>query len=187
MTTVFTRTDDRLGEFALRHVDPIADAELLHRWVTHPKSVFWLMGDARLPDVVREFQAIAARTDHDALLGLHSGRQAFLVERYDPRRELGHLYPVQPGDVGMHFLVAPTGTPVRGFTRAVIVTVMELLFSDPRTHRVVVEPDVRNTAVHALNAHVGFRVVDTVHLPSKDAYLSMCTREQYETARGANR
>ena len=32
-------------------------------------------------------------------------------------------YDPQPGDVGMHFLVAPTDTPVHGFTRAVITTV----------------------------------------------------------------
>jgi RimJ/RimL family protein N-acetyltransferase len=64
---------------------------------------------------------------------------------------------------------------------------MELLFSDPRTHRVVVEPDVRNKAVHAVNAAAGFRVLATVSLPGKDAYLSTCTREQYDLARGVSR
>ncbi|GII24028.1 GNAT family N-acetyltransferase [Planosporangium mesophilum] len=184
--TVFTHAHQRLGEFTLRAVDPVADADLLHRWVTHPRSAYWLMQQATLADVVREYQTVAARPGHDALLGLHEGRPAFLVERYDPHHELGGVYPVQPGDVGMHFLVAPTDTPVAGFTRAVIVTVMELLFADPRTRRVVVEPDVRNTAVHALNAYVGFRVVNTVRLPNKTAYLSICTREQYEAARGAH-
>ena len=43
---VFSRTDERLGEFALRPVDPAADAPLLHRWVTHPKSAFWMMSEA---------------------------------------------------------------------------------------------------------------------------------------------
>ncbi|SDZ29709.1 Protein N-acetyltransferase, RimJ/RimL family [Micromonospora pattaloongensis] len=181
--TVFTRTDERLGKFTVRPVDPFGDAALLHRWVTHPKSAYWLMQDADEAAVVREYATIAARPDHDAFLGLHEGRPAFLVERYDPGRELGGVYDVQPGDVGMHFLVAPTDTPVHGFTRAVIVTVMELLFADPATRRVVVEPDVRNTAVHALNAYVGFRVVDTVRLPTKDAYLSICTRDQYEASR----
>ena len=62
----------------------------------------------------------------------------------------------------MHFLCAPTDAPVHGFTRAVITTVMALAASPTRpTRRVVVEPDVRNTAVHALNAAVGFGVVGT--------------------------
>lgn len=187
MSIVFTRTDRWLGEFALRPVDPAGDAPLLHRWVTHPRSAFWLMSDATVDDVEREYAKIAARPDHDAFLGLHEGNPAFLVERYDPAGELGHLYPAHPGDVGMHFLVAPPDTPVHGFTRAVIVTVMELLFADPATHRVVVEPDVRNTAVHALNAYVGFRVLGTVHLPQKDAYLSVCTRQDYESSPGARR
>ncbi|UCM87150.1 GNAT family N-acetyltransferase [Streptomyces marincola] len=183
---IFAKQVDRLGEFAFRHVDPDADAELLHRWLTHPKSAFWLMGDAALDDVRREFRAIADTPGHDALLGLHNGEPAFLAERYDPAAEpVGGVYEVVPGDVGMHFLVAPTDTPLRGFTRAVITTVMELLFADPATRRVVVEPDVRNKAVHALNAAVGFHVAATVPLPGKEAYLSICTRESYTPATAA--
>ncbi len=48
--------------------------------------------------------------------------------------------------------------------------------------RVVVEPDVRNTAVHELNAAVGFTVAGEVELPDKRALLSFCTREDYEAA-----
>nr|WP_180218076.1 GNAT family N-acetyltransferase [Streptomyces albus] len=174
-----------MGTFALRPVDPLTDAELLHTWVTHPKSVFYLLQDATLPDVEREFMDIAASPHHDAFLGLHNGEPAFLMERYDPARvELAGLYAHQPGDVGMHFLCAPTDKPVHGFTRAVITTVMAMLFSDPDTRRVVVEPDIRNTAVHALNEAVGFRAETTLTKPEKEALLSFCTREQFLTATG---
>ncbi|MBO8193981.1 acetyltransferase [Streptomyces oryzae] len=184
-TAVHTRTDEQLGTFSLRPVDPLTDAELLHRWVTHPKSAFYLLQDATLPDVEREFMSIAASPYHDAFLGFHNGEPAFLMERYDPRHvELAGLYPHQPGDTGMHFLCAPTEQPVHGFTRAVITTVMAMLFADPDTHRVVVEPDVRNTAVHALNEAVGFRVDSTLTKPEKEALLSFCTREQFRTATG---
>ena len=184
--TLHTRTDPRLGRFVLRPVDPAGDAELLHTWVTDPKSAFWLMQEASLPDVEREFTDIAASEHHDAYLGLHEGEPRFLMERYDPAHvELKGLYEAQPGVVGMHFLCAPTDTPVHGFTLAVITTVMDMLFADPDTRRVVVEPDVRNTAVHALNEAVGFRIERTIAKPEKDAYLSMCTREQFEDARKA--
>ncbi|AEW98695.1 GNAT family N-acetyltransferase [Streptantibioticus cattleyicolor] len=186
--TVFTRHDDRLGAFALRPLDPHADAPLLHRWVTHPKAVFWMMQDADVDRVALEYTAIADHPHHDAFLGLHQGTPAFLVERYDPARvELTGLYDARPGDVGMHFLCAPTDHPLPGFTRAVITTVMEFLFTDPAARRVVVEPDVRNTAVHALNAAVGFRPVATVHKPEKDALLSICTRDQFLATRGVTR
>ncbi|RKT04822.1 RimJ/RimL family protein N-acetyltransferase [Streptomyces sp. 3211.6] len=181
--TLFTRTDPALGTFAIRPLDPFADAELLHAWVTHPKAAFWMMQDATLTDVEREYVRITAHEHHQAFLGLHEGRPAFLMERYDPARlELVGLYDAQPGDVGMHFLVAPTDTPLPGFTRAVITTVMAALFADPATERVVVEPDVRNTAVHALNEAVGFVPEGPVTKPEKEALLSFCTRAQFEAA-----
>ncbi|WP_091108343.1 GNAT family N-acetyltransferase [Micromonospora citrea] len=180
------RVDDRLGEFALCALDPDAHAALLHRWVTHPKAAFWLMQDADVARVAEEYRRIAAHPHHDAFLGLHDGRPAFLAERYDPARvELVGLYDAADGDVGMHFLCAPADTPVHGFTHAVITTVMTWLFADPATRRVVVEPDVRNTAVHALNAAVGFTVVGRIAKPEKDALLSVCTRAQFEAATGA--
>ncbi|ATO17569.1 GNAT family N-acetyltransferase [Micromonospora sp. WMMA2032] len=180
---VFTRLDERLGEFALRPLDVDADAALLHRWVTHPKAAFWLMQDADVAGVAEEYRRIAAHPHHDAYLGSWRGRPAFLAERYDPARvELVGLYEPEPGDVGMHFLCAPTDTPAHGFTRAVLTTVMAWLFADPATRRVMVEPDVRNTAVHALNAAVGFTVVGEIRKPEKDALLSVCTRERFRAA-----
>lgn len=174
-----------LGALSLRPLDPLSDAELLHSWVTHPKAAHWMMQDARLEDVEREYMRIAAHEHHDAFIGLHDGEPAFLMERYDPRYvELVGLYEPEPGDVGMHFLVAPTDTPVHGFTRAVITAVMESLFADPRTRRVVVEPDVSNTAVHALNEAVGFVPVREIQKPEKRALLSFCTREQFLASRG---
>ncbi|MBM7438999.1 GNAT family N-acetyltransferase [Streptomyces sp. HB132] len=185
-----------LGTFTVRPMDTTpgraggrSDAEVVHSWVTHPRSAYWLMGDARLEDVEREYAAIAAHPHHDAFIGLHDGEPAFLMERYDPTEvELKGLYEAEPGDIGMHFLVAPPETPVHGYTLAVITTVMKTLFADPATRRVVVEPDVTNTAVHALNKAVGFEVVREIAKPEKRALLSACTREQFEAATtGADR
>ncbi|MBO1334207.1 GNAT family N-acetyltransferase [Streptomyces sp. VRA16 Mangrove soil] len=174
-----------VGRLTLRPLDPAADAELLHRWVTDPKAAFWLMQDAKPEDVEREYTAIAAHPHHDAFLGLHDGEPTFLMERYDPAHvELVGLYEPEPGDIGMHFLTAPSGTRIPGFTRAVITAVMEHLFADPSVRRVVVEPDVRNTAVHALNEAVGFVPEREIDKPEKRALLSFCTREQFEKATG---
>lgn len=179
MTQVFARTDERLGRFAVRPVVP-GDAPLLHTWVTHQKAAFWQMQECAVADVAEQYRAIDESSRHDAYLGLHEAEPAFLAERYDPAYDaVGRVYDVRPGDVGMHFLAAPADAPVHGFTRAAIVTVMAMLFSDEATERVVVEPDVRNTAVHALNAAVGFRVAATVTLPDKRALLSFCARDDF--------
>ncbi|MEF3116223.1 GNAT family N-acetyltransferase [Streptomyces chrestomyceticus] len=184
---LFSRTHASLGEFALRPVDPAGDAELLHGWVTHPKAVYWMMQDADLAAVEAEFARIDADPYHDAFIGLHNGVPAFLMERYDPaHREVTEVHEAAPGDIGMHFLTAPTDTPVHGFTLAVITTVMDALFAEPGTRRVVVEPAVGNTAVHALNKAVGFEIERTVTLPKGEAYLSTCTRDQFLAARGEN-
>lgn len=173
-----------LGAFTTRPVDPAADAPLLHRWLADPKSVFWLMRRASVDEVAAAYARIAAHPHHDAFLGLYQGTPAFLVERYDPARvELAGRYPARPGDVGMHFLTAPADAPIPGFTLAVLITVMDLLFADPAASRAVVEPDVRNTAVHRLNAAVGFRVEGVLELPGKSALLSTCTHAQYYEAR----
>lgn len=181
--TVHTRRDPRLGDFTLRALDPDGDAPLLHRWVTQPKAAFWLMQDADVAQVAAEYRRIADHPHHEAYLGWHEGEPVFLAERYDPAHvELVGRYDVRPGDVGMHFLCAPTESPVHGFTHAVITTVLDWLFADPATGRVVVEPDVRNTAVHALNAAMGFQVVGPVELPAKTALLSICTRAAFRAA-----
>jgi RimJ/RimL family protein N-acetyltransferase len=64
----------------------------------------------------------------------------------------------------------------------VITAVMTELFADPATARVVVEPDVGNKAVHALNAAVGFVPDREIQKPEKKALLSFCTRELFEKA-----
>lgn len=177
-----------IGEFEVRPVEPARDAQLLHGWLTHPKSFYWLMTDYSLADVEREFTEIAASPHYEAFLGSHDGEPSFLFMRYDPAHvELVGLYEHLPGDVGMHFLCAPTDRPVHGFTLAVITTVMECCFADATVERVVVEPDVQNEAVHALNAAVGFQVVGKVTKPEKEALLSICTRAAFDAVRGERR
>jgi len=167
-------------------LDVERDLALLHAWVTHPRSVFWMMQDATRDDVRREYDGIAADPHHHAYLGRVDGRPAFLVETYDPAYSpLADLPELQPGDLGMHVLVEPPdGDPVRGFTTQVFAAVLEHCFADPAVRRVVVEPDARNTAIRRKNAEAGFVELREVALPGKTAMLSACTREEYEAAAG---
>lgn len=171
--------------FMFRDVDPAADAPLLHNWVTQPYASFWGMLSASVEDVARDYAAIQASGHHRALLGLDGGAPAFLMEEYLPASSpLSAVYPVRPGDMGMHLLVAPpSGAPEAGFTTAVMDAVLARLFAKPGVDRIVVEPDIRNTRIHALNERLGFHPANVVALPDKDALLSFCTRADYLTAR----
>lgn len=164
----------------LETLDPVRDLALLHAWVTHPRSVFWGMQDATPQQVHDEYARIADDPHHHAMLGRADGTPAFLMERYDPAHSpLSALPELRPGDVGMHVLVAPTDTPVHGFTSAVMRRVMEECFADPTVRRVVVEPDALNHRIAVLNAAVGFVVAREVELPDKTAALSFCRREDF--------
>lgn len=173
--------------FTFRCFDPDADAQLLHSWVTRPYASFWGMQSATVADVVAEYSKIQSSGHHHALLGLDDGVPAFLMEEYLPvRSPLAGLYAVQPGDIGMHLLVAPpAGPPRTGYTAAVMEAVLDRLFAKDRVERVVVEPDARNHKIHVLNERLGFRPAGEVALPDKQALLSFCTREAFHTARAA--
>lgn len=170
--------------FTLRPVRPDADAALLHSWFSQDYAAFWQMLDAGVGDVRREHEAIAASDHHQALLGFDDGTPVFLMERYDPAQSpIAGCYEATTADVGMHLLVAPPELPMPGFTRAVVSAVLDHLFDDPAVERVVVEPDIRNHKIQALNAAAGFRPAKNIELPDKTALLSICTRTDYAAAR----
>lgn len=174
-------------KFEFHPVDPQADAGLLHSWMRQEYAVFWGMNSASVEDVRAEYAGIAANPHHDAWLVHDAGTPAFLMESYAPAHSpLAGTYPILPGDRGMHLLMGPPDAPRRGYTAAAFQAVMEFLFTDPSVDRVVVEPDVRNTKIHRLNARMGFEPQENITLPDKTALLSFCTRAQFRDATHLN-
>lgn len=174
-------------KFSFRPVDPQADAALLHSWVRRDYARFWGMTKATVADVQAEYAGIAANPHHQAWLVLDGDSPAFLAESYDPAHSpLAGTYPIQPGDLGMHVLMGPPDRPRRGYTTAAFGALLAFLFQDPAVERIVVEPDVRNTKIHALNARMGFEPHSRIELPDKTALLSFCTRAQFQAARGTS-
>ena len=174
--------------FTIVPVDADRDAALLHDWMRRDYARFWGMLDAPQDAVLAEYIRIAEDPHHHAWLGLDDGSPAFLMESYAPAHSpLSGHYAVQPGDTGMHLLAGPAERPRPGFTTQVFRSVMDFLFTYERTQRIVVEPDVRNAKIAALNARMGFVPAGTISLPDKEALLSFCTREDYHRAlRGLN-
>lgn len=168
----------------LEPLDVERDLDLLHAWVTHPRSVYWMMQDATRDDVRNEYDGIVADPHHDAWLGRVDGRPAFLAETYDPAHSpLADLPELRHGDLGMHVLVAPPAGPaVPGLTTAVFDAVMAHCFADPAVRRVVVEPDARNDRIRAKNLAAGFVEIREIPLPGKTAMLSVCTRDSWSSS-----
>lgn len=189
-TTVHTfTTTTRLGEVTIEPVVPARDAELVQGWLAHPASSYWQMGDLRVDDVREYLAGVQARPHEAAWLGRLDGEPTFLTETYDPAQVvLDGVHDAEPGDLGMHLLVAPPATPRHGLTDAVMTAVMRFCLSDGPgpgrgAARVVVEPDVGNRKIAAKNAAAGFRVLREVDLGrgahAKRAALSVATRADF--------
>lgn len=178
---VLVRHDAEFGEFWLRRLALPDDAPLIHSWVSRDYAAYWGLAGRSLEQVLEAYVEIARHAD--VYLGFLRDTPMFLVECYDPsQHEIGKHYTAEPGDRGMHVLVAPPETRRAGFTWAVFRTVMEFLFVDAMVKRVVVEPDVRNQRIHKLNLRAGFRYQAIVTLSNKVAHLAFCTRAHYFAA-----
>jgi siderophore synthetase component len=154
------------------------DMPIVQRWVSQERAGYWGLVGQSLEQVTTAYREIVRRAQ--VYLGFHEDAPSFLVECYDPAEDgLGAHYSVQPGDRGMHILVAPAVVPRSGFTWACFSTVMDFMFDDPSTQRVVVEPDIRNSKIHALNRRARFAYQKVIELPGKSAHLAFCTRERY--------
>lgn len=157
-------------------VDPDRDAAVVQSWLAHPASSWWEMGDLDVDGVRDYLTGVQADPAQAAWLGRRDGEPCFLAETYDPSAVLlTDVWAAEPGDVGMHLLVAPVpaGGRVHGLTSAVMRTVVEHCRDALGARRIVVEPDVRNTAVQAKNAEVGFRALREVDVDGKRALLSV--------------
>ncbi|HMI85426.1 MAG TPA: GNAT family N-acetyltransferase [Polyangiaceae bacterium] len=170
-----------LGRFSLLPLRLPDDIPTIHAWVNDERARFWGMEGKTTDQVACAYAEILLHAD--VFLGFHEDRAAFLLERYSPLHDaIGKHYAVLPGDLGMHVLVAPSEQRISGFTRGVFAVVTEFLFCDPTVGRIVVEPDIRNRKIHALNHWVGFRYDKVVELPNKTAHLAFCTRAQHAAA-----
>ncbi|MDX1755929.1 MAG: GNAT family N-acetyltransferase [Marinobacter sp.] len=184
MTTTYRHQHPTLGDFTLRPLALPDDLPQIHTWLSADHARFWGMQDMSQDDLSRFYTRLRATGEGDAFIGYHQGRPAFLMETYHPEHSpLAEHYPVQPGDLGMHILVAPSERRIAGFTRGVFTVIMAFLFEGLNARRVVVEPDTRNDRIHTLNRFAGFVYDKVIELPDKTAHLAFCTREQFEQAR----
>jgi RimJ/RimL family protein N-acetyltransferase len=172
-----------LGGFDIRPLDVPIDAATLHGWFVEERAAFWNMRDWSVAQVAAFYQAIDDSLHAQAWLASQQGIPAFLIESYDPaHEEIGEHYDVQPGDLGMHLFVGTPATRERGYTRRVFQTLMTFLFERLGATRIVVEPDARNTRIHALNRAMGFVYASDVAFREKTASLAFCTRADFYTA-----
>ncbi|MFF9977056.1 GNAT family N-acetyltransferase [Streptomyces erythrochromogenes] len=167
---VYTQLVEGFGTVTVTPVDPAADADLIHGWVTQERARFWGMGEASR-ELVREiYEDVDRRTTHHAFIVAREGEPVALFQTYECAEDrVSECYDALPGDVGVHLLISPSeGTPQPGFSAILLEAFFSFVFSDPATRRVVAEPDARNTKAIARLERTGFVLGPEVVLPEID-------------------
>jgi penicillin amidase len=171
-----------LGVLRLIPVNPAADAALLHRFVTARHTTFWGMSGYTVDEVREVYEFLDSLTTHHAYLIVLDDEPIGIFQTYEPAADpVGERYPAQPGDIGMHLLLAPPGRPPRGLVDALGPACARFLFSDPAKDRIVVEPDVRNDAALRRLRTEGFELSAEIDMPDKRAQLAFLSRARFES------
>jgi hypothetical protein len=188
--TVHEQAVDGFGTVRIRPLDARADAEVVHRWVSEERAAYWGMTGLTRDQVAGIYAHMDTLDTHHAFLVLHDGDPAALLQTYEPAADrVGECYDVQPGDIGMHLLMAPAGPDGArpGWTGALVSAVIAYVLLGLDRRRIVVDPDVRNEKAIARLLRQGFEAgpvvvlpevdLPDVYLPAKRAQLGFLSRE----------
>jgi hypothetical protein len=178
------------GTVRVLPLDPHADAEVIHRWVSEERAAFWGMNGLSQDQVAEIYAHLATLETHHAYLVERDGEPAALLQTYEPEADrVGECYDVRPGDIGVHLLLAPAGAEGArpGWTSALLGAITAYVLLGLDRQRIVVDPDVRNEKAVARFRKQGFTDgpavvlpeidIPDVYLPEKHAQLAFLPRE----------
>jgi penicillin amidase len=178
------------GTVRILPLDPHADLDAVHGWVTEERAVFWGMTGFTKEQVLETYVHLDTLDTHHAFLAVVDGEPAALLQTYDPEADrVSECYEVEPGDIGVHVLIAPAGPGGArpGFSTALLTAFTSYVLTGQDRRRVVVDPDERNEKAIARFARHGFEPgplvvlpeidLPDVQLPEKRARLAFLTRK----------
>ncbi|SDS81916.1 Siderophore synthetase component [Brevibacterium sandarakinum] len=177
----------------IRAMDPARDTQNIHVWLSHPRAHYWQMTELDESGVHNYLSGVHDSADDNGWVGSVDGIDCFYVETYVPSTLIPHdVIPTGFDDIGMHLLVAPPdGDGVRGLTNRIMAEVIDFCLRPSEQggrggRRVIVEPDVRNTAILEKNRAAGFSPVREATImmgqERKRALISICTHEDFESS-----
>lgn len=183
-TVVDERDVPGLGVLTTTVLDPDADLDTVHAWVTQPHTGFWGLGGLSREELRETYAFVDGLPSHHAFLLRRDGLPVALLQTYEPEHDpVGDCYDVAPGDLGLHFLLGARGRPTPGFSSLLMGAALDALFEPPAARRVVIEPDARNERAVARAVRLGFEPGPVVDLPHKRAQLAFLTRERWAALR----
>ncbi|MFE5920645.1 GNAT family N-acetyltransferase [Streptomyces sp. NPDC056468] len=178
------------GTVRVLRLDPEADAEVVHGWVSQERAAFWGMNGLTRDQVAGIYTHMDTLDTHHAFLVVRDTTPVALLQTYEPEADrVSECYDVRPGDIGVHLLLAPAGPEggQPGWTSVLLTVMTSYVFGVLGRQRVVVDPDVRNEKAVARFLRQGFTAGPTVvlpeidlpdvYIPEKKAQLAFLNRE----------
>ncbi|MFD5295715.1 GNAT family N-acetyltransferase [Streptomyces mutabilis] len=189
-TPVHEQELDGFGTVRILPLDAAADADVIHRWVSEERAAFWGMTGLTRDQVAGVYAHMDTLDTHHAFLVVKDGEPVALLQTYDPEADrVSECYDVEPGDIGVHLLLAPAGSEGArpGWTAALASAVTAYVLVGLDRRRIVVDPDVGNDKAIARFVKQGFTAgpavvlpevdLPDVYLPEKKAQLAFLRRE----------
>lgn len=187
---VHAQAVDGFGTVRILPLDPHADAEVVHGWVSAERASFWGMNGLTKNQVADIYAHMAGLDTHHAFLVAQDAGPVVLLQTYEPEADrVGECYDVRPGDIGVHLLLAPAGPEGArpGWTSVLVSVIVSYVFLTLDRQRIVVDPDVRNDKAIARFLRQGFTAgpvvvlpevdLPDVYIPEKNAQLAFLERE----------
>ncbi|ANJ08328.1 acetyltransferase [Streptomyces parvulus] len=178
------------GTVRVLPLDPAEDAAVIHRWVSESRAAFWGMTELTRDQVEDVYAHMDTLDTHHAHLVVKDGEPVALLQTYEPAGDrVGECYDVEPGDIGVHLLLAPPGTEGArpGWTAALAAALLGYVLVGLDRTRIVVDPDIDNEKAVARFLRQGFTAgpavvlpevdLPDVYLPEKKAQLAFLRRE----------
>lgn len=171
------------GGWGMRVLDPNSvDADLVVGWMSLPHvERYWDQAwskDRWLAEWASQLAGDHSRPVLVSLGGTDTSADVMYLEIYRPAVDRIAEYCLTfPADIGLHVAIGDPARTGRGLVRRFLPVLTGALFSaDPACGRVLLEPDVRNTAAIKAFRAGGFEETDRLRLPEKTAALMVRTR-----------
>ncbi len=171
-----------LGQtFSFRSVDVDRDLDLIHRWMNDPVVARFFQEEGSREEHRRYLERIEEDPRIYSMIASLDDRPFGYFEVYWAKEDrVSPYYDVHDYDRGWHVLIGDPEFRGKAYATSWLTSISHYLFlDDPRTQRIVGEPDVGHTQQIRNLDRSGYAKVKEFEFPHKRAMLVMMLREQF--------
>jgi RimJ/RimL family protein N-acetyltransferase len=178
---IYSRFIPWLGGCLTFDVATTRDTQTLHRWMNDPRVAEFWKEDGRFEHQFAYLRRVIADPHMIPLICRFEGVAFGYFEIYWAKEDLiGRYYAADDYDRGFHVLIGEDAYRGKAWLTAWMTSILHLMFlSDPRTNRLVGEPQADHHQQLRNLLRSGFTHASTVNFPGKQAAIVHLDRQHY--------